>query len=61
MVHNNGVYMVLKGKGRILPHVRGGVYIYVSKEVANDSVFPFKEPEDVVVEIKKKELLIKKA
>ena len=53
--------MVLKGKGRILPHVRGGVYIYVSKEVANDSAFPFKESEAVEIRIEKKGLLIKKA
>lgn len=52
--------MTLEGKGRILPHKRGGVYIYVSKDVANDSAFPFKKSEDVKIVIKGKEIMIKK-
>ena len=52
--------MALKGKGRILPHVRGGYYIYISKDVANDSAFPFKVPEDVTVKLEKDKIIIEK-
>lgn len=52
--------MVLKGRGRILPHIRGGYYIYVSKDVANDSAFPFKVPEDVLIRIEGKKLIVEK-
>lgn len=55
-IHN----MTLKGKGRILPHVRGGYYIYVSKDVADDSAFPFKVPEDVMVKIEDKKLIVER-
>jgi len=53
-------YMVVKGKGRILPHVRGGYYIYVSRDVAMDSAFPFKVPEDVTVKIDGKKIIVEK-
>lgn len=52
--------MVLRGKGRILPHVRGGYYIYVSKDVANDSAFPFEVPEDITIKIEGKKLIVEK-
>lgn len=52
--------MTLKGKGRILPHVRGGYYIYISKDVAKDSAFPFKVPENVTVKIKGKKIIVEK-
>lgn len=49
-----------EGKGRIVPHERGGNYIYVSKDVASDSSFPFEEGENVQIEIKEDEIHIKK-
>ena len=52
--------MALKGKGRILPHIRGGVYVYISKDVANDSAFPFKTKENVKVNIGNKKIIIEK-
>lgn len=52
--------MALKGKGRILPHIRGGYYIYISKDVASDSTFPFKVPEDVSVRIEGKKIVVEK-
>jgi hypothetical protein len=52
--------MVLKGRGRILPHVRGGYYIYISKDVASDSAFPFKVPEDVTIRIENKKIIVEK-
>jgi hypothetical protein len=52
--------MVKEGKGRILPHVRGGYYIYISRDVAKDSAFPFKPPEDVVVKINGKKIIVEK-
>lgn len=52
--------MALKGKGRILPHVRGGYYIYISKDVANDSAFPFKVPEDVIVRIEGRKIIVER-
>lgn len=52
--------MVLEGKGRILPHIRGGVYIYVSKDVASDSAFPLKKGQNVKVKIRGKEIVIRK-
>jgi hypothetical protein len=53
--------MVLKGKGRILPHIRGGYYIYISKDVVSDSAFPFKAPEDVSVRIEGRKIVVEKA
>jgi hypothetical protein len=47
------------GKGRVLPH-RGSVYIYVSKDVSNDSTFPFKNNEDIRVKISGKRIIIEK-
>ena len=52
--------MAKEGKGRILPHVRGGYYIYVSRDVAIDSAFPFKVPEDVTVRIEGKRIIVEK-
>ena len=49
--------MASDGKGRIIPH-RGSVYIYVSKDVSNDSTFPFKNNEDVRVRISGKKIII---
>jgi len=52
--------MALKGKGRVLKHIRGGCYIYISKDVANDSAFPFKKSEDVNVRIEGRKIIIEK-
>jgi len=42
--------MVLKGKGKVYRKGRT-VYIYVPTDVANDSQFPFRPNQDVIVEI----------
>ena len=52
--------MSLSGKGKILSHVRGGVYLYISKDVASDSSFPFGKSENVKVTIQKNKVLIEK-
>ena len=52
--------MAMEGKGRILPHVRGGYYIYISRDVAMDSTFPFKVPEDVTVRIEGRKIIVEK-
>lgn len=51
--------MASYGKGRIIPH-RGSVYIYVSKDVSNDSTFPFRNNEDIKVKILGKRVIIEK-
>jgi len=51
--------MASYGKGRVIPH-RGSVYIYVSKDVSNDSSFPFNKNEDVKVRVSGKKIIIEK-
>jgi CxxC motif-containing protein len=50
------------GKGKVVD--RGGKYsktfIYIPKEVASDTSFPFKKGEDVTVRIEGKKLIIEK-
>jgi len=46
------------GRGRIIPHKRGGVYIYVPVEVSGDTSFPFKERGDVSVHVRGHQLII---
>lgn len=50
--------MTAKGKGRVIPHKRGGVYIYVPAEVAGDTIFPFKEKHDVLVYVRGHRLIV---
>lgn len=50
--------LTLKGKGRVIPHKRGGVYVYVPAEVAGDSLFPFKEKSDVSVHVQGGRLIV---
>lgn len=52
--------MALIGKGRVLPHIRGGVYIYVSKDIAGDSAFPLRKGENVKIKISGKKIVISK-
>ena len=52
--------MVLKGKGTIYQHVKGKMYVYIPALVRDDSQFPFKEGEKVIVSIKGKTLIIDK-
>jgi len=47
-----------RGRGRIIPHRRGGVYIYVPVEVSGDTSFPFKEKGDVSVHVRGRQLII---
>jgi len=46
------------GKGRVIPHKRGGVYVYVPAEVAGDTAFPFKEGRDVSVYVQDRRLIV---
>lgn len=50
--------MTTKGKGRVIPHKRGGVYIYIPAEVAGDTLFPFKERCDVSVYLQGGRLIV---
>lgn len=52
--------MTTKGKGRVIRHKRGGVYIYVPAEVAGDTSFPFKEKRDTLVYVQGGRLIIEK-
>ena len=52
--------MALQGKGTIYRHVKGKMYVYIPASVRDDSQFPFKEGEKVMVTIKDKGLLIDK-
>lgn len=49
--------MVLKGEGSI-QSVNGKTWIYISKSVVEDSAFPFKKRDKVVIEIKDEKLII---
>jgi hypothetical protein len=44
----------------VIPHKRGGVYIYVPVEVAGDSAFPLKEKGDTLVYIQSGRLIVEK-
>jgi hypothetical protein len=52
--------MALQGKGTIYRHVKGKMYVYVPASVRDDSQFPFKEGEKVIVSIKGSGLVIDK-
>ncbi|MCK4995621.1 MAG: hypothetical protein KAR55_01930 [Thermoplasmatales archaeon] len=54
------ILMALQGKGTIYRHVKGKMYVYIPASVRDDSQFPFKEGEKVMVTIKDKGLLIDK-
>ena len=57
-----GGKVVLKGIGRIwMPKetMRGGARIYIPASVVLDSQFPFKEDEEIIVEIDTKNRIIK--
>lgn len=45
----------------MIPHKRGGVYIYIPKDVASDSAFPFKDGGDLSIHIRGDKLLIEPA
>ncbi|MBS7616959.1 hypothetical protein KEJ45_07165 [Candidatus Bathyarchaeota archaeon] len=54
--------MAGEGKGKVVD--RGSkyskIFIYISKEVASDTSFPFEAGEDVIVKIDGKRLIIEK-
>ena len=50
--------MTAKGKGRVIPHKRGGVYIYVPAVVSGDTSFPFKEKRDALVYVRGGRLIV---
>jgi hypothetical protein len=52
--------MALQGKGTIYRHVKGKMFVYIPASVRDDSQFPFKEGEKVIVSIKDKSILIDK-
>ena len=52
--------MTTKGKGRVIRHKRGGVYIYIPAEVAGDTSFPFKEKRDALVYVQGGRLIVEK-
>ena len=52
--------MALQGKGTIYRHVKGKMYIYIPAVVRDDSTFPFKPGEKVLVSIKGKSILVEK-
>jgi len=52
--------MALQGKGTIYRHVKGKMYVYVPASVRDDSQFPFKEGEKVIVSIRDKGLVIER-
>lgn len=52
--------MTLKGQGRVYTPKNSGPMIYVPSGVGNDSAFPFKEGEKIEVEIKERELVVKR-
>jgi len=48
----------MKGKGKFVPHKGGGLYLYISKKLSNDSAFPFKPYDEVNIRIVKGKLII---
>lgn len=54
------IRMVLKGKGSIYQHVKGKMYVYIPASVRDDSQFPFKPGEKVLVSINNNKLIIEK-
>jgi len=52
--------MVLKGKGTIYRHVKGKMYVYIPAAVRDDSQFPFKPGDKVIVSIEKNKLVVGK-
>ena len=56
-----GIKLVLKGHGRIwMPKrtMRGGARVYIPAAVVLDSQFPFKEDEEIIVEIDPKNRIL---
>lgn len=54
------VHMARKGKGTIYQHVKGKMYVYIPATVRDDSTFPFKPGEKVMVSINKDKLTVEK-
>ena len=52
--------MALRGRGSIYQHVKGKMYVYIPAAVRDDSQFPFKSGEKVIVSIKADTLIVKK-
>jgi hypothetical protein len=52
--------MARKGKGTIYQHVKGKMYVYIPATVRDDSTFPFKPGEKVMVSINKDKLTVEK-
>ena len=52
--------MALQGNGSIYQHVKGKMYVYIPSSVRNDSQFPFKAGDKVVVSIKDNSLVVEK-
>jgi len=50
--------MALSGKGKTIVPSKGKMIIYIPSKVHNDSTFPFKKNQDVVVRIENNKLII---
>jgi hypothetical protein len=50
--------MALTGKGKTIVPSKGKLIIYIPSKVHNDSAFPFKKNQDVLVKIDGKKLII---
>lgn len=48
----------MRSKGKFVPHKGGGLYLYISKKLSNDSAFPFKPNDEVNICIVKGRLII---
>ncbi len=54
------LHMARKGKGTIYQHVKGKMYVYIHATARDDSTFPFKPGEKVMVSINKDKLTVEK-
>jgi hypothetical protein len=52
--------MALKGTGSIYQHVKGKMYVYIPAIVRDDSTFPFKPGEKVIISIDRNKLVVEK-
>jgi hypothetical protein len=52
--------MALRGKGSIYQHVKGKMYVYIPATIRDDSTFPFKPGEKVVVNIDGDKLIVER-
>ena len=50
--------MSAEGKGHILEPTKNRLLIYIPASVSNDSAFPFKKKDDVLIRIENNKLII---